>query len=151
MLSLMRMYFWNSIRVWISYRSFWQKWNFISGDKISCKHYPKWNAYTFRSSYRVVLKCSRDETACEQNFFHVGLKSQTGITSFRLSCELTLSNERAHYVYDKLSKMVARSKILLLFVRKGLGTWIKAPNMRRDLFWFCVLWPWCLKLSTSCD
>ena len=24
-------------------RSFWQKWNFISGDKILCKHYPKWN------------------------------------------------------------------------------------------------------------
>ena len=21
---------------------FWQKWNFISGDKTSCKHYPKW-------------------------------------------------------------------------------------------------------------
>ena len=36
--------------------------------------------------------------------------------------ERTLSNEHAHYVYDKLSKMVARSKILLLFVRKGLGT-----------------------------
>ena len=27
----------------ISLRSFWQKWNFISGHKISCKHYPKWN------------------------------------------------------------------------------------------------------------
>ena len=54
--------------------------------------------------------------------FHAGLKSQTGMSSFRLSCERTLSNERAHYVYDKLSKMVARSKILLLFVRKGLGT-----------------------------
>ena len=27
----------------ISLRSFWQKWNFISGDKISCKHYRKWN------------------------------------------------------------------------------------------------------------
>ena len=22
---------------------FWQKWNFISGDKISSKYYPKWN------------------------------------------------------------------------------------------------------------
>ena len=55
MLSFMRMYFWNSMPVWISYRSFWQKWNFISGDKISCEHYPKWNAYTCPSSYRVVL------------------------------------------------------------------------------------------------
>ena len=27
----------------ISMRSFWQRWNFISGDKISCKHYPEWN------------------------------------------------------------------------------------------------------------
>ena len=27
----------------ISLRSFWQKWNFSSGDKISCKHYSKWN------------------------------------------------------------------------------------------------------------
>ena len=26
----------------ISMRSFWQKWNFISGEKISCKHYLKW-------------------------------------------------------------------------------------------------------------
>ena len=27
----------------ISLRSFWQKMNFVSGDKISCKHYRKWN------------------------------------------------------------------------------------------------------------
>ena len=27
----------------ISLRSFWQEWKFISGDKISCKHHPKWN------------------------------------------------------------------------------------------------------------
>ena len=26
----------------ISLRSFWQKWNLISGEKISCKHYLKW-------------------------------------------------------------------------------------------------------------
>ena len=60
---------WNSMRVWILYRSFWQKWNFISGDKISCKQYPKWNAYTCSSEYRVVLKCSRNETSCELNLF----------------------------------------------------------------------------------
>ena len=52
-----------------SYRSFWQKWNFISGDKIPCKHYPKWNAYTCPSKDRVVLKCIRNETSCEQNLF----------------------------------------------------------------------------------
>ena len=38
----------------ISLRSFWQKRNFISGDTISCRHYPKWNACI----------CS-----CEQNLF----------------------------------------------------------------------------------
>ena len=27
----------------VSLRSFWQKQNFISGAKISCKHYPKWD------------------------------------------------------------------------------------------------------------
>ena len=27
----------------VSLRYFWQKWNFISGFKISCKNYPKWN------------------------------------------------------------------------------------------------------------
>ena len=25
----------------------WQKWNFISGNEISCKHYPKWNIGLF--------------------------------------------------------------------------------------------------------
>ena len=27
----------------IPLRSFWQKWNFISSDKLLCKHYPNWN------------------------------------------------------------------------------------------------------------
>ena len=44
-------------------------WNFILGDKISCKHYPKWNTYTCPSKKRVVLKCSRNETSCERNLF----------------------------------------------------------------------------------
>ena len=52
-----------------SYRSFRQKWNFISGDKTSCKHYPKWNFYTWPSKYWVVLKCGRNETLCKQNLF----------------------------------------------------------------------------------
>ena len=69
MLRLMHMCAWNLMRVWTSYRSFWHKSNFISGDKISCKHYPKWNAYRCPSKYRVVLKCSRNETSCEQNLF----------------------------------------------------------------------------------
>ena len=69
MLHLMHMCVWNSMRVWISYRSCWQKCNFISIDKIPRKHYPKWNAYTCPSKYWVVLKCTRNETSCEQNLF----------------------------------------------------------------------------------
>ena len=40
----------------ISLLLFWQTWNFISSDKITCRHYPKWNAYRCPSKYRVVLK-----------------------------------------------------------------------------------------------
>ena len=69
MLRLMRTCVGNSMPAWMSYRSFWQKWHFISGDKISCKHHPKWNAYTCPWKYRVALKCSRNETSCEQNLF----------------------------------------------------------------------------------
>ena len=57
------------IRVWISYRSFRQEWNFISGYKTSRKHYPKLNAYTCPSKYWIVLKFSRNENSCEQNLF----------------------------------------------------------------------------------
>ena len=45
------------------------------------------------TKYRVVLKCSRKETLCEQNLFHARLKSQTGKSSFHLSCERTLKLE----------------------------------------------------------
>ena len=66
----------------ISLRSFWQKWNFISGDKILCRHYPTWNAYACQSKCQVVLKCSRNETSREQILFSRGLKSQTGISNW---------------------------------------------------------------------
>ena len=56
-LPLMGMCVWN---LW----SFWQKWNFIYGDKIACKHYPKWNACACPSKYWVILKYSRNETSC---------------------------------------------------------------------------------------
>ena len=69
MLHLMRMCVWNSMLVWISYGSLWKKWDFISGDKISCKRYPEWNAYTCPSKFRVVLKFSRNEISCDQNLF----------------------------------------------------------------------------------
>ena len=49
MLRLMHMCVWNSMRVWISYWSFWEKRNFISGHK---------NAWTCPLKHRVVLKCS---------------------------------------------------------------------------------------------
>ena len=45
----------------------WHNWNFISGDEI--KYCMKWNACVSPSKYRVVLKCSRNGTSSEQNFF----------------------------------------------------------------------------------
>ena len=59
----------NLIACAIPLQSLWQKLNFISDDKISCKHYPKWNVYVYPSKYRVVLKFSRNETTREQNLF----------------------------------------------------------------------------------
>ena len=34
-----------------------------------CKHYSKWNAYRYPAKYRVVLKCSQNETLYEKNLF----------------------------------------------------------------------------------
>ena len=90
MLWLMSMCVWNLMWVWISYRSLWQKWNFISGDKISCKHYPKWNAYTCPSKSWPFWNAGEMKLHVNRTCFHGGLKSQTGLSSFRLSCERTL-------------------------------------------------------------
>ena len=58
--------------------------NFISGEKIFCKHYPKWNVYTCPSKYRVDLKCSQMKLHLNRTCFHAGLKSQTCISSYCL-------------------------------------------------------------------
>ena len=60
-----------------SLRSFWQKWNFISGDKISCKLYPKWNAYACPSKYWVVFKCSLLKCHMNRTCFHASLNLKT--------------------------------------------------------------------------
>ena len=62
--------------------------NYISGDKISCKYYPKWNVHQnivpFWNTVQIKLHVNR---TC----FHAGLKSQTGMSSFHLSYECTLT------------------------------------------------------------
>ena len=107
MLRLMRMCVWNSVLVWISYRSFWQKWNFISGDKISCKHCPRWNAYTCPLEYRVVLKCNRNETSCEPNLF---------------SCWFEISNWYIHFA-SHLNSLIFLLKTLI-----GINTRFRHQN-----------------------
>ena len=101
MLRLMRMCVWNSMPEWISYRSFWQKWNLISGNKILCKHYPKWNVHqnigSFWNAAEIKLHVNR---TC----FLVGFKSQTGMSSFRLSCERTLK-ALAQYRLNNVTQM----------------------------------------------
>ena len=51
-------------------------------------------AYACPSKYQVVLKCRWNETSCQQNFFHTGLKSQSGISSFQ-GCSALKINRRA--------------------------------------------------------
>ena len=77
--------------VWISYRSFWQKWNFISGDKI-CKHHPKWKAYNIHQNIESFWNVAEMKLHVNKTCFHTGLKSQTGMNSFRLMW--TYSKER---------------------------------------------------------
>ena len=62
------------VAVVISLWSFWQEWNLISGDQISCKHQPKWNSYAYLSKYWVILKCCKNETSCEQDLFSGGFE-----------------------------------------------------------------------------
>ena len=66
-------------------------WNFILGDKISCKHYPKWNTYTCPSKKGSFWNAAEMKLHVNGICFHAGLKSQTSMSSFRLSCERTLS------------------------------------------------------------
>ena len=75
MLRLMRMCVWNSMQVWTSYRSFWQKRNFISGDKYHVNTtrneiptHVHQNIGSFWNAAKMKLYVSR---TC----FHVGLKS----------------------------------------------------------------------------
>ena len=63
-----------------------------------CKHYPKWNAYKCRWKYRVVLNAAQMKLHVNRTCFDDGLKSQTGISSFCLSCERTLK-ENEHTVW----------------------------------------------------
>ena len=88
-LRLMCICVWNSLRVWISYWSFWQKWNFISDDKISFK---PWNEMPTHVHQNIGSFWHAAEMKCHVNrtCFYTGLKSQTGMSSVRLSCECTL-------------------------------------------------------------
>ena len=75
---------------------FWQ-WNIISVDKISCKHYPKRNAYACLSKYRVVLKCSWNKRSFEQNLFSRQFEISNR-SSFHLSCERNLHDYTLFYI-----------------------------------------------------
>ena len=79
----------------ISLRSFWQKKKFILADKISYKHYPKWNAYACPSKYWkkywVKWNSAKMKFRVNRACFHSSLKSQAGMSSFHLLCECTLN------------------------------------------------------------
>ena len=44
---LMHIHIWNSLRIWISYWSFWQKWSFILGDEMKWKWNLMWADLVF--------------------------------------------------------------------------------------------------------
>ena len=81
----------------ISLSSIWQIWNFILGDKISCKYYPKWNAYACSSKYWVTLKCSWNETSCEKNLFLCWFKISDWyeLTQTKRKCNLSFIGYRS--------------------------------------------------------
>ena len=63
------------------------EWNFISVDKTSCNHYPNWNAYANPSKYGSYWNAAEMRRHVNRTCSHAGLKSQTGMSSFRLFCE----------------------------------------------------------------
>ena len=57
----------------IPLRSFWQKWNFISSDKLLCKHYPNWNHTKGNSStcvYLIKTRMDRFSWTTPETKFH---------------------------------------------------------------------------------
>ena len=90
MLRLMHMCVWNSMRVWISHRSLWQKWNFILGDKNHINTARNEIPPHVHQSIRSFWNAAEMKLHVNRTCFHAGLKSQTGMSSFRLSWERTL-------------------------------------------------------------
>ena len=89
--------------LWISFWSFWPKWNFISVHKISLKHYPKWNAYTCPSKCWVVLKCSWNEMSYEQNLFSCRFEISNRYEFILLMwtyCKICFIKRNWHYVWQ---------------------------------------------------
>ena len=58
-------------------------------------------AYACPSKYQVVLKYNWNETSCQQNFFHTGLKSQSGMSSFQ-GCSALKINRRADTITSNI-------------------------------------------------
>ena len=147
---------WNSMQLWIWYWSFWQKWNFILGNKILCKHHPKWNAYTYPSKYWVVLKYSWNETSCEQNLFSCQFEISDWyyfIWPLMWTCEHTLREDlhiwnstKKYYWWDfcsflginipHLSKVTQHLKISKgLFHANFYGTWHEKVFRSQSFVW----------------
>ena len=68
--------------------------NFILSDKISCKHYPKWNVHQNIGSF---WNTAEMKLHVNRTYFHASLKFQTGMSSFHLSCERTLTIVSQHH------------------------------------------------------
>ena len=101
-----RMCVWNAILVWISYQSFWQKWNFTSGNKILCKHYPKSNAWShIHQNIGSFWNAAETKLLLNRTCFHAGLKSHSSMSSFRLSCERTHRPKSNFEILEEIDKL----------------------------------------------
>ena len=104
MLRLLRMCVWNSMWVWISYQSQNKISFYFDRNKISFQVI-KYHVNTTRNeiSTRVHQNIESFWNAAEMKIhgnrtcFHAGLKSQTGMCSFCLSCERTVKPVWVHF------------------------------------------------------
>ena len=81
--------------------------NFISGDKILCKHCPKWNVHQNIGSF---WNAAETKLHVNRTYFHAGLKSQSGMSSCRLYHVNELNLRKLSKLHIPLSNIIFRSR-----------------------------------------
>ena len=98
----------------ISLQSFWQKSNFILDDKVPCKHYGNEMPTNVHQNIGSFWDAAKMKHNVKRTCFHAGLRFQTSISSFYLSCRRTPTI--IHNVNGP--KLDWEKTLLLLFINK---------------------------------